>query len=111
MINRDPSSAVVSQAATFVSEHRVVQMDFGKTRDRAQQHIFNAGLRSGSDRNGVAVAGKTSSHPDNMDVRDWRFFLCYATVRSYVCGHDGFLLFLVGFDKSNGGRASMRDNI
>src|ERR1700683_5271278 len=56
--------------AIFIGEYRVVQMDARQSGDRAQQNVFNAWLRGGSNGNGIAVAAKTGGDPENMNIRD-----------------------------------------
>ena len=70
---------------------------YGRSTQKApavkEVHILwiTAGLGCDGDR--VAVTRKTRCHPDNVDIRDWRFLLSYATVRDCVSGHGDFLLF------------------
>ena len=60
--------------ANFIGEHGIVQMNFGQAGDRAQQNIFNAGLRGRGDRDRIAVTAKAGGNPENVNVfNGWRF--------------------------------------
>ena len=49
--------------AVLIGEHGIVQMDFGKARNRAQDNVFDAGLSGRGDRDGISVAAQTGGDP------------------------------------------------
>ncbi len=53
-------------------KHGIVQVHFGESGNRAQQHIFYAGLFGGGNRYGIAVAAEPGGKPDYVHVSDCR---------------------------------------
>ena len=56
--------------AVFVGQKEIVKVDLGNPRQVAENQVFDAGLRRGRDRDGVAVTTQSGVDPEDVDFFD-----------------------------------------
>ena len=81
--------------AVLVGQHRVVQVDLGQPGDRSQDHVLDARLGGGGDRDRVAVAAQPGRDPEDVHLLDGGCPLRFSSVGNCRFGH-GPLSFLAG---------------